>query len=73
MNWAETMDQLRTPCELNMPLSPAKIAKSTNTITVPQMPPSSGRISAFAQGGGLFDAFVAWLCVRRIGHDASQT
>jgi hypothetical protein len=29
-----------------MPLSPAKAAKSTNTIIVPQMPPSSGRIRA---------------------------
>ena len=46
MNCAETMDQLRMPWELNIPLSPAKIANSTKTITVPQIPPNSGRISA---------------------------
>jgi hypothetical protein len=46
MNCAETVDQFRMPCALNMPLSAAKAKKKTNTAMVPTMPPSSGRINA---------------------------
>jgi hypothetical protein len=36
-----------TPWELNIPESEAVRKKNTNTIIVPHMPPSSGRIKDF--------------------------
>jgi hypothetical protein len=47
MNCAETMDQFRTPCELNIPLSDARNINIIKTTMVPIIPPSSGRIREF--------------------------
>ena len=47
INCAETMDQFRTPCELNIPLSDARIINIIKTTMVPIIPPSSGRIREF--------------------------
>jgi V-type H+-transporting ATPase subunit B len=41
------MDQFRTPCELNIPLSDARIINIIKTTMVPIIPPSSGRIREF--------------------------
>jgi hypothetical protein len=73
MNWAETTDQLRTPWEANMPLSPAKDCEKHEhdhrAADTAQFRADQG----FAQGGCLLDAFVACGCVSRIGHETSQT
>jgi len=46
MNCADTTDQFSTPCGANIPEDPAVRKKNTNTKVRPQIPPSSGRISA---------------------------
>jgi hypothetical protein len=47
MNCDETIDQFNTPEGENMPESPAERKKKKKTKIVPQIPPSSGRISAW--------------------------
>ena len=42
-NWAETSRKLMMPRALNIPLSPATMAKKMKTRTAPPTAPSSGR------------------------------
>jgi hypothetical protein len=66
MNCAETVDQFRMPCALNMPLSPAKAKKKTNTIDGAddgaQFRPDQG----LAKSRDFLDAFVFRRGVARI-------